>query len=808
MVSTDSATGCIHRNGRSRVSSKYMADHITADDVNSLWKHLGDGKRVSLAAFAAQFYLEHGRPLRLAVDIAIWLFQIQSGQGGTNPILRTFYYRILRLISLNIQPLFVFDGPHKPLYKRNKKVGGPNVQTASLDDYNAKELLDKFGMPWHVAPGEAEAECAHLQMLGLVDAVLSEDVDTMMFGCTMMLRNWHAQGSSKTPTHVDIYQAQSVLDSFDIDRQGMILVAMMSGGDYLPDGIANCGAKTAVDAAKAGFGKELCALAPSDRDGFSEWRERLQGELTTNVSKYFSRRNNTIRIPNTFPNMEVLKNYTTPRVSSASKVEELRVKLIWANNFDFPALREFAAKAFDWRNIGGAKKFIRCLAPMLLTQELRLTAARCQDRGSSPSFVKAIHRHRQHVSAGNKTELRISYTPSALVPIDLSIEPEDDDLEDGPPLLSQQSSYESAALEEPFEVQSDDEGVPSTPSRKRKTRPFDPAEDAKLWVLREWIELSCPTLLGDYERQQKLSEEQKRVKSTKSSNGRTRKPLSSVNSGMPANALLRHVVTTKPGSDYESLDVDRQDCHIKSTITSDAPMVKSISMFALPSTQIPEALIVQHEKRNATSSRIRSSQADPQTPRRTKRVAAAEHASPGRPLEHYFSPSQGRKKSAPHSGAIDLTASSPVQPPMPTQSSQTAVSIEYVESAPDASRIPQQQPRVKFRKFLSMPTIFNDDPIYNTTSSLHTVSEAHGTSLQPIELSPDVAPKRRQDLQIKSTADDRRPLLPTSRSAELVSKSITDTDGPYGSAFDQSNVRSKGSHFGHRLSQVDMIDLT
>lgn len=38
------------------------------------------------------------------------------------------------------------------------------------------------------APGEAEAELAFLSKTGVIDAVLSDDVDTFVFGGTMVVR--------------------------------------------------------------------------------------------------------------------------------------------------------------------------------------------------------------------------------------------------------------------------------------------------------------------------------------------------------------------------------------------------------------------------------------------------------------------------------------------------------------------------------------------------------------------------------------------------------------------------------------------
>ena len=179
-----------------------------------------------------EYFEQTGRPLRIAVDISIWQFQVQSGKGGSNPALRTLYYRLLRLLSLAIEPLFIFDGLNKPPFKRNVRTG-PHV--ASLPNLLTKQMLKLFGFPFLTAPGEAEAECALLQREGVVEAVLSEDVDTLMFGCTMSLRNWSSEGTrgNKSPTHVSVYRSRNIKEGkASLDREGMVLIALMSGGNY------------------------------------------------------------------------------------------------------------------------------------------------------------------------------------------------------------------------------------------------------------------------------------------------------------------------------------------------------------------------------------------------------------------------------------------------------------------------------------------------------------------------------------------------------------------------------------------------
>lgn len=105
-----------------------------------------------------------------------------------------------------------------------------------------KQMIQNFGFCYWDAPGEAEAECALLQTLGIVDLVITEDVDCIMFGATKVAREI---SEGKNRSHVYLYT--EVEQRAGLDRDGLVLIAMMSGGDYLPAGVQGCGPKIAAE---------------------------------------------------------------------------------------------------------------------------------------------------------------------------------------------------------------------------------------------------------------------------------------------------------------------------------------------------------------------------------------------------------------------------------------------------------------------------------------------------------------------------------------------------------------------------------
>ncbi|KAL7624776.1 hypothetical protein AAE478_006348 [Parahypoxylon ruwenzoriense] len=368
----------------------------------------------------------------------------------------------------------------------------------------AKRLIRLFGFQVHDAPGEAEAECALLQQTGIVDAVLSEDVDTIMFGCTRTLKNWSSEGTkgSKTPTHVSMYDTEELLKAgTGLDREGMVLVALMSGGDYLPEGIPGAGVKLACEAARAGFGKSLCKLKRSDVSELASWKEWLTYELRHNESGFFRTRHKALSVPESFPNLDILRYYTHPVVSPVGTLDRLRNQQ-WDKPVDVQGLREFVRETFDWNYRIGAIKFIRVLAPSLLVRKMMFRSAKPDHSNKSIDelekeeleLANSITNRRIHFSTDATPELRISFVPTNIVGYDFQEEP-DEVIDYGRDGLALNSDDE-------FEVLAEDEGAEAV-ARSGSRKPFNPIEPNLFWIPETIVKLGVPITVEDWEEAQR-----------------------------------------------------------------------------------------------------------------------------------------------------------------------------------------------------------------------------------------------------------------------------------------------------------------
>jgi hypothetical protein len=129
------------------------------------------------------------------MDLTLLLHRTPTDFPTTSPTghipTQTLLYKLLKLYKSGIeQCLCVVDGPGKPALKRN----GTRRPAAHLPHTEhhltavVEPLVEMFGWSVIRAGGEAEAECAYLESMGVVDAVMTDDSDAFIFGAQTVIR--------------------------------------------------------------------------------------------------------------------------------------------------------------------------------------------------------------------------------------------------------------------------------------------------------------------------------------------------------------------------------------------------------------------------------------------------------------------------------------------------------------------------------------------------------------------------------------------------------------------------------------------
>ena len=132
----------------------------------------------------------------------------------------------------------------------------------------AQELLRLFGIPYLVAPMEAEAQCAFLDQAELTDGTITDDSDVWLFGGRRVYKNFFNQGK-----YVEYFQADEIKRVFRMEREQLIQMALLTGSDYT-EGVETVGPVTAL---------EIMAEFPNTEglnglERFRDWLHRVQSK--------------------------------------------------------------------------------------------------------------------------------------------------------------------------------------------------------------------------------------------------------------------------------------------------------------------------------------------------------------------------------------------------------------------------------------------------------------------------------------------------------------------------------------------------
>ena len=123
------------------------------------------------------------------------------------------------------------------------------------------ELLGLFGLPYVIAPMEAEAQCAELEKLGLVNGIITNDSDVFVFGGRHVYKNFFEERK-----YTEIYDSKTLEDNFGFDQGTFIAIAQLLGSDYAI-GIKGVGIVNAT---------EIIAAFGGTQNGLKEFKRWLE----------------------------------------------------------------------------------------------------------------------------------------------------------------------------------------------------------------------------------------------------------------------------------------------------------------------------------------------------------------------------------------------------------------------------------------------------------------------------------------------------------------------------------------------------
>ena len=204
---------------------------------------------------------------KIAIDASMCIYQFlvavrAEGQSlswgdSTTSHISGIFYRSIRWIENGIIPVFVFDGipPEEKIHefeKRTKRRQDINAKLQDAIERQDQVLVSKYdrmnvkmekshieecqktlrllNIPYVIAPSEAEAYCAWLCKSKFVDAVATEDMDSLCFGSPLLLRNFNTALSQKLL--VEEYNLHKILEGLQFTMEQFVDLCILLGCDY------------------------------------------------------------------------------------------------------------------------------------------------------------------------------------------------------------------------------------------------------------------------------------------------------------------------------------------------------------------------------------------------------------------------------------------------------------------------------------------------------------------------------------------------------------------------------------------------
>ncbi|CAO2816559.1 unnamed protein product [Amaranthus hypochondriacus] len=156
--------------------------------------------------------------------------------------------------------LLVLDQEFKNIGDEQRKLER-NADSVNAEMFvECQELLQMFGLPYIIAPMEAEAQCAYMELANLVDGVVTDDSDVFLFGAQSVYKNIFDDRK-----YVETYLMKDIESELGLNREKLIRMALLLGSDYT-EGVSGIGIVNAIEVVNA-FPEE---------DGLQKFREWIE----------------------------------------------------------------------------------------------------------------------------------------------------------------------------------------------------------------------------------------------------------------------------------------------------------------------------------------------------------------------------------------------------------------------------------------------------------------------------------------------------------------------------------------------------
>ena len=210
------------------------------------------------------------------------------------------------------------DSDIRKLEQSSKKVSGGSDDPTMEMTNEIKRMLKAFGIPYITAPMEAEAQCAKLAEMNLVDGIITDDSDVFLFGATIVYKNMF-----NDKQFVECYVLTDIERDLSLDRDRLIELAHILGSDYT-NGLAGVGPVMAMELI-ADFSKDT---STNTLDNFKQWWLKVQSgkdddkDTSTRFRKLFKNKFKNLILESDWPHNQVRNAYYNANVNDDDQAFE------------------------------------------------------------------------------------------------------------------------------------------------------------------------------------------------------------------------------------------------------------------------------------------------------------------------------------------------------------------------------------------------------------------------------------------------------------------------------------------------------